>query len=227
MAKVQQEDPQLTQLQSSPHFSLSLKAVPLVMTDSTIPCDVSTGIPHPLVPSSWRRTVFDSPLIVTPRHSSNPVPPDCPICVARDQHRCPKVDTVMSPVSAVESTVPYNHPFFHLYNSWCTVRQNLYRDCWTTSCLKRSHLPPHMYWQVHTLARQAGPQPHPPPSSPNKTPNPSPSSQVLARESLALDIQSTGPKILSPTLTSSLGGSDVVEPELLNFEQPRASLVCL
>ena len=60
MAKAQQEDSQLTQLQSSPHSSLSLKAIPLVMTDSTILCDVSTGIPRPLVPSSWRRTVFDS-----------------------------------------------------------------------------------------------------------------------------------------------------------------------
>ena len=60
MAKAQQEDSHLTQLQSSPHSSLSLKAIPLVMTDSTILCDVSTGIPRPLVPSSWRRTVFDS-----------------------------------------------------------------------------------------------------------------------------------------------------------------------
>ena len=60
MAKAQQEDPQLTQLESSSHSSLSLKAIPLVMTDSTILCDVSTGIPRPLVPTSWRRTVFDS-----------------------------------------------------------------------------------------------------------------------------------------------------------------------
>ena len=64
----------------------------------------------------------------------------------------------------------------------------------------------HPYDTLRPQHRQAGPQPHPLPSSLNKAPNPSPSPQVLARESLALDVRSTGQNILSPTFTSSLGG---------------------
>ncbi len=60
MARAQQEDSQVQELQSSPPPSLTLQEIPLIMADTTILCDMSTGKPRPVVPVSWRRTVFDS-----------------------------------------------------------------------------------------------------------------------------------------------------------------------
>ena len=48
--------PRLSRSQSA----LSLEAVPLVMSETTILCDTSTGVAHPLVPSSFRQAVFHS-----------------------------------------------------------------------------------------------------------------------------------------------------------------------
>lgn len=59
MAVAQQEDPELLQQQSSPS-SLTLNAVPMPMSDATLVCDTSTGVPRPFVPARFRRTVFDS-----------------------------------------------------------------------------------------------------------------------------------------------------------------------
>ncbi|CAH8609746.1 unnamed protein product [Dicrocoelium dendriticum] len=55
-AQAQDEDIQRT-LQFT---SLHLQLVPLQTTEGTILCDTSTGCPRPLVPVSFRRTVFDS-----------------------------------------------------------------------------------------------------------------------------------------------------------------------
>lgn len=60
MARAQLEDPQLQELWAHPPPSLSLEAIPLVMSNSSIICDTSTGTPRPVVPVTWRRTVFDS-----------------------------------------------------------------------------------------------------------------------------------------------------------------------
>ena len=59
MATVQQEDPELLSLQSSPS-SLIFKAVTLPTSDTTIVCDTSTGVPRPFVPAKFRRTLFNS-----------------------------------------------------------------------------------------------------------------------------------------------------------------------
>ncbi len=53
MARAQQEDPQVRELQSSPPPSLTLQAIPLVMADITILCDLSTGNSRPIVHFSW------------------------------------------------------------------------------------------------------------------------------------------------------------------------------
>ncbi|CAH8667643.1 unnamed protein product [Dicrocoelium dendriticum] len=55
-AQAQDEDIQRT-LQST---SLHVQPVPLQTTEGTILCDTSTGCPRPLVPVSFRRTVFDA-----------------------------------------------------------------------------------------------------------------------------------------------------------------------
>ena len=60
MAKAQKEDPQTRALQSSPHTALNVQAIPLQNSTDTILCDTSTGTYRPLVPSSWRRVVFNS-----------------------------------------------------------------------------------------------------------------------------------------------------------------------
>ena len=60
MAMAQQEDRQIHALQSSPSSSLQIQPMPLLPSGSSILCDTSTGTPRPLVPLSWRRTVFDS-----------------------------------------------------------------------------------------------------------------------------------------------------------------------
>ncbi len=58
MAAAQLEDPTLSTLQAD--SSLHLQQVPIAMSDGvSLPCDVSTGIPRPVVPESFRRHVFD------------------------------------------------------------------------------------------------------------------------------------------------------------------------
>ena len=59
MAMAQLEDEDLIRLQSSPS-TLTLQAVPLAVSDTTIVCDTSTGVSRPFVPASFRRAVFDS-----------------------------------------------------------------------------------------------------------------------------------------------------------------------
>ena len=56
----QQEDCQVQKLLAAPPPSLTLQSLPLAMADLAILCDVSTGTPWPIVPLSWRHTVFDS-----------------------------------------------------------------------------------------------------------------------------------------------------------------------
>ncbi|CAH8848022.1 unnamed protein product [Trichobilharzia szidati] len=54
---------QLTELdldKLSSNTSLHIKRIPLVDSEGTILCDLSTGTPRPIVPPSLRRTVFDS-----------------------------------------------------------------------------------------------------------------------------------------------------------------------
>ena len=58
MAAAQNSDPDVTHMRSS--SSLKLEPVPLAVSDSTILCDTSTGIARPLVPTAFRRAVFDS-----------------------------------------------------------------------------------------------------------------------------------------------------------------------
>ena len=59
IAKAQKEDPELHNMRSAPS-SLIFKDIPLPLSDSTIVCDTSTGVPRPFVPSKFRRAVFDS-----------------------------------------------------------------------------------------------------------------------------------------------------------------------
>ena len=59
MAKAQRDDPELHSLRSS-SLSLVFKEVPLSLSDSTIVCDTSTGVPRPFVPSKFRHAVFNS-----------------------------------------------------------------------------------------------------------------------------------------------------------------------
>ena len=53
------EDTELHNLRSSPS-SLVLKDIPLSLSESTIVCDTSTGVPRPFVPTKFRRAVFNS-----------------------------------------------------------------------------------------------------------------------------------------------------------------------
>ena len=59
MAAAKQLDPDLLKLRTS-HASLTLKEVPLPMSDKSIVCDVSTGVSCPFFPSKFCRSVFDS-----------------------------------------------------------------------------------------------------------------------------------------------------------------------
>lgn len=58
MAAAQASDPELQRLQSG--TSCKIEAVPLAMSDSTILCDVSTGVARPYVPEAFRRAIFNS-----------------------------------------------------------------------------------------------------------------------------------------------------------------------
>ena len=60
MAKTQATDPQIRALQSSPSSTLVVEATLLPNSSVPLYCDTSTGTQRPLVPLSWRRTVFDS-----------------------------------------------------------------------------------------------------------------------------------------------------------------------
>ncbi|CAH8647289.1 unnamed protein product [Schistosoma intercalatum] len=58
MAAAQANDPSCTE---APHStSLQYQEVPLATTSGTILCDTSTGLPRPIVPSAYRRLVFDA-----------------------------------------------------------------------------------------------------------------------------------------------------------------------
>ena len=60
MATSQATDPQTRSLQSSPSSTLVVETVTLSNSNDPLYCDVSTGNQRPLVPLTWRRTVFDS-----------------------------------------------------------------------------------------------------------------------------------------------------------------------
>ena len=60
MATAQAEDQELSTLQSSSSSSLQLSGVPVPASSMTLICDLSTGVPRPVVPESFRRAVFDS-----------------------------------------------------------------------------------------------------------------------------------------------------------------------
>jgi hypothetical protein len=57
MAVAQKEDTEIKHLMSSRFCSLTIKPFPL-QSDTVLLCDISTGVPRPLVPLSLRRTVF-------------------------------------------------------------------------------------------------------------------------------------------------------------------------
>ena len=60
MAHTQATDPQIRAVQSSPTSALVVEAVPLANSPCPLYCDMSTGTQRPIVPFSWRRTVFKS-----------------------------------------------------------------------------------------------------------------------------------------------------------------------
>ena len=59
IAAAQDEDTEMEQFKR-PDSSLSLEAVPVPTSDTTILCDMSTGTPRPYVPPKFRRLIFDS-----------------------------------------------------------------------------------------------------------------------------------------------------------------------
>ena len=59
LALAQDQDENLHQLATS-LTSLQLEQVPIPCTSKTLLCDVSQGRPHPLVPSSMHRAIFDN-----------------------------------------------------------------------------------------------------------------------------------------------------------------------
>ena len=60
MATSQATDPQTRSLQSSPSSTLVVEPVTLSNSNDPLYCGVSTGNQRPLVPLTWRRTVFES-----------------------------------------------------------------------------------------------------------------------------------------------------------------------
>ena len=60
MAATQSTDSHIRSLQSSSSTTLVVKAIPLANSTHPLYCDTSTGNQRPIVPLSWRRTVFDS-----------------------------------------------------------------------------------------------------------------------------------------------------------------------
>ena len=59
LAAARQHDTEFQQLQSSP-TSLKLQSVPVPTSNSTLVCDMCTGLPRPYVPSELRHTVFNT-----------------------------------------------------------------------------------------------------------------------------------------------------------------------
>ena len=100
MAKAQTTDHQLRALQSSSNTALVMEAIPLTDSPDPLYCDVSTGSQRPFVPLSWRRTVFDSLHSFPPWHQGHSEADNSPICLARNQFRCPPVGPILCSVSA-------------------------------------------------------------------------------------------------------------------------------
>lgn len=60
MAAAQRTDPDLLRLQTVASSSLRLREMPLPVSPVPLLCDISTGVPRPVVPSEFRRPVFDA-----------------------------------------------------------------------------------------------------------------------------------------------------------------------
>ena len=60
MAAAQAANHRIRSLESSPNTTMVVEAIPLANSTDPLYCDTSTGNQRPLVPESWRRTVFDS-----------------------------------------------------------------------------------------------------------------------------------------------------------------------
>lgn len=59
MAKAQQDDEEIKAYRTA-ITNLTLEDIPFGVGDETILCDTSTGKPRPIVPSSWRRRIFEA-----------------------------------------------------------------------------------------------------------------------------------------------------------------------
>ena len=100
MANAQTHDSQIRSLQSSPTSTLVVEAVPVANSTQQLYCDTSTGTHQPLVPLSWRHTVFKSlhglshPGIRVTQEADN-----LTICLAWNQLRCLPLDTLMHTMS--------------------------------------------------------------------------------------------------------------------------------
>ena len=60
MSAAQSEDPELQRLQADSSLQLRFEQRPLPLSDTTLVCDVSTGVPRPYVPEAFRQAVFNS-----------------------------------------------------------------------------------------------------------------------------------------------------------------------
>ena len=60
MSAAQSEDSELQRLQADSSLQLQFEQRPLPLSDTTLVCDVSTGVPRPYVPEAFRQAVFNS-----------------------------------------------------------------------------------------------------------------------------------------------------------------------
>ena len=124
MAKIQDTDPQIRCLQSSPTSTLVVEAVPLANS-----LTLSIAI-HPLAHNDlWFHFLGDATLS-TDSHIQVYVPPrnlSLPICLTWYQLRCSSLDSIICAVSMCQDPETYSIPIFFLSHS-CQLFKIFFRD---------------------------------------------------------------------------------------------------
>ena len=124
MAAAQESDPDVLQMRSS--SSLTLKATPLAMSDSTILCDTSTWYCSSSCTCISTCCVQIPSLPLTPRHPCYTMLVDITLYLTTHQFRCLSVDSLMSEVPACQGSATHRHTISCIPGCISMVRSNTY-----------------------------------------------------------------------------------------------------
>ena len=149
MAATQSTDPDIRSLQSSQTSTLVVVAVPLANSAHPLYCDTSTGTQRPLVPQSWRRTVFNS------LHGLSHPGIRATQKLITSHFVWPGINTDVR--RRTRSCIQCQHAKIHRHSttplSSFSILCRSCRYCRTSTTITWLYIPPHLCRLLHSLAR--------------------------------------------------------------------------